>query len=126
MAEGPILKILQPQEIEAWYVLPLIRRELAFAMKEEGLDQKTIAGLLGITAAAVSQYIHHKRASDFEIEPNIKFEFKVSAKRIAHDRTLIFAEVQRILKILWDTKFVCEIHKSKSWCPDDCGVCFEK
>lgn len=126
MTDYPILKIIQPQEIEAWYVLPLVRKELAFAMKGEGLDQKTIADLLGITPAAVSQYINKKRASEFDIEHEIKSEFVGSAKKIAEDGTKIFAEVQRLLRILWEKGLVCEIHKSKSWCPDECEVCFEK
>lgn len=126
MTKNPLLKIIQPQEIEAWYVLPLVRKELAFAMKEENLDQKTIAKLLGITPAAVSQYVNKKRASDFEIEPRAKSEFKESAKKIAKDGTKIFTEVQRLVKILWQMGLVCEIHKIKSWCPDECEVCFEK
>ena len=126
MEKEIVLKIIQPQEIEAWYVLPLIRKELAFAMKEEGFDQKKIAKLLGITPAAVSQYINKKRASDFEIENVLKKEFKFSAKEISQDVTKIFVEVQRLLKILWNQGMVCEIHKTKSWCPDECGVCFGK
>jgi len=126
MPNDVFMKVIQPQEIEAWYVLPLIRKELAIAMKQEGLDQKTIANLLGITPAAVSQYINNKRASDFEIENNLKEEFRRSAKKIVKEKTEIFVEVQRLLKILWEKKFVCEVHKMKSWCPEDCGVCFEK
>ena len=118
------LKILQPQEIEVWYVLPVIRKGLAIAMKEEGLDQKTIAKLLGVTGAAISQYVNNKRGSDFEINPALNSIFVESSKRIVKDSSLIFAEVQSILKELWDGGLVCEIHKQKSWCPEDCGVCF--
>ena len=117
-------KILQPQEIEVWYILPVIRKELAVAMKEEGLDQKTIAKLLGVTGAAISQYVNNKRGSDIEIDPDLKSVFIQSSKVIVNDSSLIFAEVQKILKLFWDSGIVCEIHKQKSWCPEDCGVCF--
>ena len=116
-------KILQPQEIEVWYILPVIRKELAVAMKEEGLDQKTIAKLLGVTGAAISQYINNKRANDIEIDPDLKSVFIQSAKVIVKDSSLIFAEVQKILKLFRDSGIVCEIHKQKSWCPEDCEVC---
>ncbi|MDP3917507.1 MAG: helix-turn-helix domain-containing protein [Nanoarchaeota archaeon] len=119
------MKIIHPQEIEAWYVIPMIRKELAFAMKKEGLDQKGIAKLLGITPAAVSQYISKKRASNYEIEDGIKFEFIDSARRIAQDKSLILSEFQRLMKICWDEGVVCEIHKSKSWCPEQCEVCYD-
>lgn len=122
-----ILKVVQPQEIEAWYVLPLIRKELALAMKKEGLDQKRIAKSLGVTAAAVSQYVNNKRGNDYAIGKHLKDEFKNSAKTIVNDSSLIFAEVQRLLKLLWDEGIVCKIHREKSWHPDDeeCGVCFK-
>ncbi len=119
------LKLIQPQEIEAWYILPIIRKELALAMKAEGLDQQSLAKLLGITPAAVSQYVNNKRASDYTLEHGLKKEFTLSAKQIVDDNTLIFSEVQRLLKILWDQGIVCEIHQEKSWCPDNCEVCLK-
>ncbi len=118
------MKIIHPQEIEAWYVLPLIRKELAMAMKKEGLGQKEIAKLLGVTEAAVSQYVNNKRGNDFQIEDDLKYLFIDASKKIMKDNSLIFAEIQNILKILWDKGFVCEVHKKKSWCPEDCGACF--
>ncbi len=118
------IKIVHPQEIEVWYVLPVIRKELALAMKKQGLDQKTIAKLLGITAAAVSQYFNNKRAKDFQIDDKLNQEFTISAKKILDDDSLIFAEVQRLLKLFWDEGIVCKLHQSKSWCPHDCEVCF--
>lgn len=120
-------KVIQPQEIEAWYVLPLIRRELALAMKIEGLDQKSIAKLLGVTAAAISQYVNNKRGTDYLIDSSLKSNFAVSARIIANDPSLIFSEFQKLLKLLWSEGVVCEIHKSKSWHPNDggCSICFE-
>lgn len=121
------LKVIHSQEIEAWYVLPLIRKELALAMKQEGLDQKSIAKLLGVTAAAVSQYVNNKRGNDHSLEGHLKIDFTNSAKAIRDDSSLIFAEVQKLLKILWNEGIVCKIHKAKSWHPDkeDCEICFE-
>ena len=45
-----------PQEVEVWYVIPSIRRELALAMIEKGRTQKSIAKMLGVTEPAVTQY----------------------------------------------------------------------
>lgn len=120
------LKVIQPQEIEAWYILPLIRKELALAMKKEGLDQKSIAKFLGVTAAAISQYVNNKRGNDYELDDSLKENFVVSAKIIAKDPSLIFAEVQKLLRLLWKEGIVCEIHRAKSWHPEEgeCGVCF--
>jgi predicted transcriptional regulator len=46
-----------PCEIVVWYVLPVVRREIAKSLVSDfGLNQRTAAGKLGITEAAVSQY----------------------------------------------------------------------
>ena len=118
-------KIIHPQEIEAWYILPLIRKELACAMKKEGLDQKEIANLLSVTEGAISQYINNKRGNDFKIDKKMKEKFSESAKIITNNKTKIFDEVQLLLKELWDEGVVCTVHKAKSWCPDECKVCIE-
>ncbi len=119
------VKVVHPQEIEVWCVLPVIRKELAIAMKNEGLDQKTIAKLLGVTAAAISQYVKGKRGMDFKIEEKMRHEFVNSARVIVEDKMHIFAEVQRLLNLFWSDGVVCELHKTKSWCPENCEVCFE-
>lgn len=64
-----------PQEVEVWYVLPAIRRELAKVMKtktvpraiEDGemvdhkVTQKEIARMLGVTEPAITQYLLKKK-----------------------------------------------------------------
>ncbi|MHA2188294.1 MAG: transcriptional regulator, partial [Candidatus Thorarchaeota archaeon] len=47
---------LMPQEVEVWYVLPAIRRELTRTMIDKGRPQKDIAKMLGVTETAVTQY----------------------------------------------------------------------
>ena len=52
------------------YVLPAIRAEMALRMKDEGISQAQIARILGVTPAAVNQYIKSKRgaaAQDSEV-----------------------------------------------------------
>lgn len=70
-----------PCEIATWYILPVIRKELAILLvKNHGMSQKKTASLLGVTDAAVSQYLSKKRgkANFYEINENI-FE-KAAAK----------------------------------------------
>jgi len=62
-----MMKLEHPQEVEVWYVIPAIKRELSKSMmKDNGLSQKNVATLLGVTEAAVSQYINSKRANEVE------------------------------------------------------------
>ena len=66
---------MMPQEVEVWYVLPAIRRELAKVMKtktvqradedgdkkEHKITQKEIAKMLGVTEPAITQYLLRKK-----------------------------------------------------------------
>jgi len=56
-------KIRPRCEIIVQYVLPVIRAEMAVRMKEEGISQAQIARILGVTPAAVNQYVKSKRGT---------------------------------------------------------------
>ena len=60
-------KLLQPQEIEVFYVLPALKRYLSIYMKENGLNQSEIAIMLDLEKAAVSQYINNKRGNKIHV-----------------------------------------------------------
>ena len=104
-------------------MIPAIRRELAAAMKKKGMDQKSIAKLLNITEAAVSQYTNKKRASGFELEKSVKNEIEVSSDLIISGKSDVLREVQRILLLPKMKMKICEIHKSKG-ADKNCRVCF--
>ena len=68
-----------PQEIEVWYILPAIRRDLTKSMINDlHLTQKEIAKIMGLTEAAVSQYIHSKRAKEIVFSNAVLKEIKQS------------------------------------------------
>jgi predicted transcriptional regulator len=51
-------------EIVTWYLLPATRREISSIMiKDYGMQQKDAAMFLGVTNAAVSQYLSRKRGN---------------------------------------------------------------
>jgi hypothetical protein len=56
-------KIRPRCEIIVQYVLPVIRAEMAVRMKAEGISQAQIARILGVTPAAVNQYVKSKRGT---------------------------------------------------------------
>jgi predicted transcriptional regulator len=56
-------KIRPRCEIIVQHVLPVIRAEMALRMKEEGITQAQIARILGVTPAAVNQYVKSKRGT---------------------------------------------------------------
>ncbi len=93
-----------PQEVEVWYVLPAIRRELAKIMKtkvvtrtnEDGekvdhkVTQKEIARMLGVTEPAITQYLLKKkgqrsRGDQVSLPDHIVREIDKSADKMIAD-----------------------------------------
>ncbi len=111
--------LLHPQEIETFYVLPALRRNLAFSMKESGLKQKDIAHLFGINSATISQYRSSKRGNQVNFNKDVLVQIKQSAKRIK-DRLSYLQETQRLLQYIRQTNALCQIHRLFSNVPKEC------
>ncbi len=73
-------KLFFPQEIEVWYVLPLIRKRLAIELISNGLSQKEVASLMHLTEAAISQYKKEKRGNEDFFDSNFNKELNSSVK----------------------------------------------
>lgn len=91
-----------PCEYMMWNGLPVIRREIAQSMITNfGLNQKETAEKLGVTPAAICQYVSRKRGK-IEINDNgISQEIKISAERIINDgQDSVIPETCRICKLM--------------------------
>lgn len=113
-----------PQEVEVWYILPAVRRQIAIALKLEGLKQKEIATALNITEPAVSQYIKQKRGEEISFPDKIKAEIILSAKEIAKDHRIARKETQRILKLITKEKFLCNVCHTHTNSEKNCKICY--
>ena len=78
-------KLVFPQEIEVWYILPAIRKQLAAKLVDSGMSQKEVAKLMQLTEAAISQYKKLKRAKENIFNPEIDREIEKSVKEILKD-----------------------------------------
>jgi len=89
-----------PQEIEVWYIIPAIRREIAKSMIEDyKLTQKLVSDYMCITEAAVSQYLSSKRAKEVTFSNAVLDEIKISAKNIIENEKMIVPEMLRLCKL---------------------------
>jgi predicted transcriptional regulator len=101
-----------PQEIEVWYIIPAIRKELAKVLVERhGLTMEQAATILGVSKAAVSQYISRKRADKFKLPAKIKREIEKSADLMVQDKNVAVREILRLLNIIKKSKCSCHICK---------------
>ncbi|PIN69774.1 transcriptional regulator [Candidatus Woesearchaeota archaeon CG11_big_fil_rev_8_21_14_0_20_43_8] len=114
------------QEIEVWYILPTIRKELSLCLKEKGLTQKKVAGILSLTEAAVSQYISKKRADMVVLSQDSRENIKMAADRISKNPKLLRIEIARIMDDIKENGTLCRLHKSiGDGIPSDCRICFD-
>lgn len=107
-------KLMFPQEIEVWYVLPSIRKQLALKLIHEGLSQKEVASLMNLTEAAISQYKKEKRAKENFLSRDFNKELKNSVKRIIKDKGKVYSEIIRLNNLVKLNGFLCALHKKKS------------
>jgi len=85
-----------------WNGIPVIRKEIAESMtKNFGLTQKETAKKLGVTPAAISQYLSKKRGKTKIIDQDILIEINTTVERIImYDNVNIVSETCRICQIL--------------------------
>jgi len=117
-----------PQEIEVWYIIPALRRELAKSMiNDYGLNQKRISKIMGLTEAAVSQYINSKRAKEVVFSNAVIEEVKKSAKIVIDNDKLLIPEMMKLTRLTEVKHVMCDIHKKQDVkLPEDCDDCFEE
>lgn len=101
-----------PQEIEVWYIIPKLRKELSCELVEKySLNYDKTGEILGITKSAVSQYLKNKRANKIKLSKEMMDEVKASAGRIYKNNSLALMEIQNLLKKMKETKCSCDVCK---------------
>lgn len=99
-----------PQEIEVWYIIPAVRREMAVCFSHEHkISYDNIALMMGLTKAAISQYISGKRVEMIKIHPKALEEVKISCNKIVKNKSNVTKEILRVLEIIKKKKFHCEM-----------------
>ncbi len=112
------------QELEVWYIIPAIRKEIALAMRERGLRQVEIAKILGITKSAINQYIKDKRGSEFLLNKKMKEIILETSTQIKNQQDTLKL-IQHLMRISREEKLACQIHKTLNKDFAECGLCFE-
>jgi len=119
---------LLPQELEVWYLIPAIRRELTKILTSEyELTQKQVAEILGLTESAVSQYIKSKRGSELSFNNSEVKIIKQYADKIIKDKKNVGKHIFSLSIKLRGTSSLCELHKEQDSSVDkNCKICMSK
>lgn len=101
-----------PQEIEVWYIIPAVRKEMAKVLTGEyGFSYERAGRALGISKAAVSQYLSDKRANKVCLNVKTKSEIGKSCEVVARDEKAAMREILRVLKFMKENSCSCNVCK---------------
>ncbi|MBI2003991.1 transcriptional regulator [Candidatus Pacearchaeota archaeon] len=100
-----------PQELEIWYLIPALRRELTkIFISDFKFSQKQISKILGITESAVSQYLSSKRGNELKFSKKEIREIKKTAKKIIKSKKAN-EEFYKLCIKLRGTESLCKLHR---------------
>ena len=103
---------LLSQEIEVWYIIPALRKEISRLLTEKhGLTFEKAGNILGISKAAISQYLSNKRANKIKLSSEVKKEIVKSAKIMSENPSMSVSEMQRLIRFMKENKCSCEVCK---------------
>ncbi len=109
-------------EIEVWYILPTIRREIVKTLLNKGLSQNEIAKKLSLRKSTISQYVHNKRGKEVKFDDNIKKVINIAVQNILIDKNSN-TEIMNVCNLIKKTKTICDIHRMYEDVPLGCEVC---
>jgi len=90
-----------PQEIEVWYVIPAIRSQIARCLIEDfDVSYERIGSILGVSRAAISQYVKGKRAAKIKLPNELGPKIMNSCKILVKDDTRAVEEINKLLEYI--------------------------
>ena len=117
-----------PHELQVWYVLPALRKEIALALiKNHKLPQKKVAQIMGLSEAAVSQYMSSKRGNNMKFSTEIMQRIEAAGDRINANNSVAMEELIRLSETDEVKVMVCQLHKERE--PSlsmNCSMCFRR
>lgn len=107
-----------PCELIIWYALPDVRSEIAkYLINNYQLKQKEVSEILGITPAAVNQYLTSKRGGELltliknkKMKKEFLADLQEAAVRIYEEKSPVFLEICRICNIIKDRRIINELY----------------
>ena len=108
-----------PCELIIWYVLPDFRNEISRILLDEySFKQVEIAKMLGVTKAAVNQYLSSKRGDNFfsllkdkKTKNMVMKEIKKSTANIVNEQTTIDIELCRLCNFIKTKKIIFKVYE---------------
>lgn len=115
-----------PCQIAQWYLLPAISAELVRELKKLGVKQAEIARMMGVTPAAISQYVKGKRGKRLSFGTEMQKKIAASAKKIAtkaFDEEKLMREMCELCISARKSGAACGLHQNLIGSTGECRFC---
>jgi len=114
---------LLPQDMQVRYLFPLLRKETAKELHKKGLKQKEISQIMGLTEAAVSQYLNDKRGKELKLSADEKKIIEKEIPKLLKNKKNYSEWLFNISKKIGVPLYLCKIHRSIEDVPAKCKLC---
>lgn len=111
-----------PQEIETWYIIPALRKEISLCLIRDFKISYDKAGkILGISKAAISQYSKGKRAAKIKLPKKLEPMLKNSCKKMINEKANAVEEIEKMIFLIRNKGLVLTVcDKVKEDVLEDC------
>ncbi|RZN62896.1 transcriptional regulator [Methanonatronarchaeum sp. AMET6-2] len=114
----------QPCEIIVLHILPSVRAQIAKDLVEMGMSQQKVSEIIGITPAAISQYVSGKRGYEMEFEGEVREKIREFARKTYENGDADTLEgICDICDIVKEQGILCELYEKHEEDPEKCGSC---
>ena len=115
--------MILPQELEVFYVIPAIRRELAKALAVKGVKQKRMAEIFGVSEACVSNYFKAKRGQEVTFSTELTKLINESASNLAIGKSCFINVIQQVCRSFKKSEALCDLHHKLDKITCNCKGC---
>jgi uncharacterized protein len=99
-----------PQEIETWYLIPAIRREISKCLISDfQTSYEKIGNILGVSKAAISQYTKGKRAAKISLPKELVPKIMATCKNLDRDNKKAVREIDKLLSFIREKGLTCKV-----------------
>lgn len=101
-----------PQEIESWYIIPAIRRDISLCLiKDFNTSYEKVGKILGVSKAAISQYSKGKRAAKIKLPKEVTDKVMSSCKLLSSGKSDAVTEIQKLINVIQKKNLSCCVCK---------------
>ncbi|WGI16677.1 helix-turn-helix domain-containing protein [Methanonatronarchaeum sp. AMET-Sl] len=114
----------QPCEIIVLHVLPSVRAQISKDLVEMGMSQQKVSEIIGITPAAISQYVSGKRGYEMEFKGEVREKIQDFAQQTYNQGEAdVLQGVCSICDVVKENGVLCDLYEKYEEQTNKCSSC---